>query len=48
MRTPYRARSFFKNLDLLYKERARYLPENIPQYTAHVHFFTNFELLMYR
>jgi hypothetical protein len=34
----YRACSFFTNLDLLYIKRVRYLPENIPMYTAHVYF----------
>jgi hypothetical protein len=38
MRTPYRACSFFTNLDLLHRWCVRYLPENIPLYTAHVHF----------
>jgi hypothetical protein len=29
---------FFTNLDILYRYRARYLPENIPVYTAQSHF----------
>jgi hypothetical protein len=34
----YRACLFFTNLDLLYRQRVRYLSKNALMYTAHVYF----------